>query len=998
MKGIIKIICVALCAAMAISLGAGCSTRGNTGDLPIDTEPTVVTTTSNATEPTAPDVTTGNTEPDDPYIPPEFESELVAYFDFEGDSALADKSGKTDATLTLHGNASVSGGILTVPDGAGTYASIPCVEGSALYDLKNTTVIIKAKIDNDTSQSSTLVSAMFSKESAYDVYFSSVANGRVSQFRFRDTASVPTYISESKTPTDEWRVYAITAEYSEQKGKLTLTLYKSKTEKPQSESDFERVHTFVSWTAKSETIAGGDAIYLGKRYDHLDSARTLVSKFSEIKVYSRALSLSEIAEIDMRDIDRAVRSELGALIKTADTMEQGVHTDAEWRTFRGALDSAKKLTEKSSFDEIKASYKLLKAQIELMDFSYVASSIGSLTMIPYNNPELDVPVATGLHNYPALYDIDGDGDLDLISIGISRSYGGNTGGGVYLHRNLSGKNGATHFGSAEFLQTSVGRIYFSTKLDGTPVFVDENGKMYEKLTYSGFEDGRIAGDLERSYKLYDINGDGRSDAVFPANKFSEDLYYTGGVYDENGNSLQTAESGLTWVKNTGSDVYPIFNTSRHRVLNSKGKEFCVSDEGQYTYFRSFCMFDWDGDGDLDLIAGGWQNEFYYYENKGNKTTPVFDADGVRIETEAGALALDVCCYNIIDYDWNGDGRDDLLIGTESGTVIYLTFKGFNAKTGAPIFTDNGYFMKDADYLWVNALSRPTACDFDADGDTDLIVGDNCGFFWFYENLTGGENPSWAAPVKMCDEKGNVLVIKGGYNGSFQGTRESEWGYTVPVACDWDNDGDFDIVANSVTGRIVWLENIGTREKGQLTRPTAVEVEWTNGNKYPEWLWWKPAGNELVTQHRTTPFATDFNADGLCDIIMLDHEGYLAFFERYKENGGLKLKPGERIFYLDGAPLRLTDKIHGQSGRIKFVVTDWDCDGLLDVIVGVKTMVLYKTVKVENGKYHLQNLGELSIGSIAGHNHGFTVVDFNFDGKPDLLSGSESGYFYYLENK
>ena len=43
--------------------------------------------------------------------------------------------------------------------------------------------------------------------------------------------------------------------------------------------------------------------------------------------------------------------------------------------------------------------------------------------------------------------------------------------------------------------------------------------------------------------------------------------------------------------------------------------------------------------------------------------------------------------------------------------------------------------------------------------------------------------------------------------------------------DWDGDGDIDIIVNSITGRIVWFENIGTVTSPQLTQPKAIEVEW-----------------------------------------------------------------------------------------------------------------------------------------------------------------------------
>src|SRR3546814_6369941 len=63
----------------------------------------------------------------------------------------------------------------------------------------------------------------------------------------------------------------------------------------------------------------------------------------------------------------------------------------------------------------------------------------------------------------------------------------------------------------------------------------------------------------------------------------------------------------------------------------------------------------------------------------------------------------------------------------------------------------------------------------------------------------------------------------------------------------------------------------------------VQVDWDGeAAPKPEWTWWDPETSMLATQWRTTPYATDWNGDGLTDLVMLDHEGYLSFFKRFRK--------------------------------------------------------------------------------------------------------------------
>jgi aspartate/methionine/tyrosine aminotransferase len=65
------------------------------------------------------------------------------------------------------------------------------------------------------------------------------------------------------------------------------------------------------------------------------------------------------------------------------------------------------------------------------------------------------------------------------------------------------------------------------------------------------------------------------------------------------------------------------------------------------------------------------------------------------------------------------------------------------------------------------------------------------------------------------------------------------------------------------------------------------------NPAPAWNWWKPKGNELISQWRTTPQMIDWNGDGLMDLVMSDPAGYLALYER-KRNVFVEAVQGSRF--------------------------------------------------------------------------------------------------------
>jgi hypothetical protein len=203
---------------------------------------------------------------------------------------------------------------------------------------------------------------------------------------------------------------------------------------------------------------------------------------------------------------------------------------------------------------------------------------------------------------------------------------------------------------------------------------------------------------------------------------------------------------------------------------------------------------------------------------------------------------------------------------------------------------------------------------------------------------------------------------------------------------------------------VWFRNIGTKAESKLAAARAVVAA---APRKPAWTWWNPTHDELVTQWRTTPLATDWDGDGLMDLVMLDDQGYLALFPRERRNGELVVLAARRIFETAGAagfdrrnaaldpkpgPLRLNAEWAGKSGRRKLALVDWDGDGRRDLLVNSVSVDWFR-----NGEDGWTYQGPIVEQELAGHTTSPTTVDWDGDGVRDLLVGAEDGFLYYAKN-
>lgn len=148
---------------------------------------------------------------------------------------------------------------------------------------------------------------------------------------------------------------------------------------------------------------------------------------------------------------------------------------------------------------------------------------------------------------------------------------------------------------------------------------------------------------------------------------------------------------------------------------------------------SALAYDWDADGDYDLLLGSYENgRLYRQMNEGTNAAPKFTGKNIPVEAGGKGLALPAKMTTPRLVDWDGDGDQDLIIGTfgdsygsEEGGAVYLAIN--EGARGKPRFAALQTLIAPSEKTGTGP-DRPDAglyadaVDFDGDGDLDLVVG------------------------------------------------------------------------------------------------------------------------------------------------------------------------------------------------------------------------------------------------------------------------------------
>lgn len=155
------------------------------------------------------------------------------------------------------------------------------------------------------------------------------------------------------------------------------------------------------------------------------------------------------------------------------------------------------------------------------------------------------------------------------------------------------------------------------------------------------------------------------------------------------------------------------------------------------------------------------------------------------------------------FDHNGDGLLDLLVSSQGrynpeinrlhSKIAYYQNVGTADVPAFELMTDDYQDLSEKG-IGDSLAFYPTFGDLDGDGDEDMILGEYIGYCYYFENTGGAGNPAVFDEFTILNNSEGAAII--------QGT------YCYPQLVDLDRDGDEDLVIGRRTGKLQYLENTG----------------------------------------------------------------------------------------------------------------------------------------------------------------------------------------------
>ena len=500
-------------------------------------------------------------------------------------------------------------------------------------------------------------------------------------------------------------------------------------------------------------------------------------------------------------------------------------------------------------------------------------------------------------DYPAISDIDGDGDLDILNFWVLGRF-------VNYHKNLSiekyGIPDSLDYGLTDeswgcFAEDEGSNVLMlDTCLNGSKSAVLKNFKhsgstlLAEDFNGDGLKD-LLIGDVDYS-NLIKLTNTGTvtkakmtiQDTMFPmvkpVNLYSFPLANYLDVTNDGKKDLLVSpfDPGLTTAESFKSNwLYKNQGTNNQPVFSFEQEDFLQKDMLDFGTAAFPVLYDIDNDGLKDLFVGniGYRDTSYmqngilqsvfvskiaFFKNQGTLNNPVFKLISRNF---ASISALHLQGVYPAFGDLNNDGKAEMIIGNADGKLHLYT----NMATVAnPDFVLSQSTYQNID---VGEFSTPQLFDINKDGLLDLVIGERQNFWKdaanniiarkgnlnYFKNTGTLSNPVF---TQITDSLGGVDITN--YN-------ISNFGFSTPCLFRTSANETRLFVGNE-EGKIYYYKNIDNNLNGIFSFTDT--LSFVQGN----------TEYQITEGSRSGIAVADINNDGFLDAFIGNAAGGISFFK------------------------------------------------------------------------------------------------------------------------